>query len=286
MKSIGKQVYIETQYIGVTLGAISHSHGLVQIDAPPSPEDARSWRASLMGLGGGPDRVLINLDAHPDRTLGVRAMDCRAIAHEDTAEIFRNRPNTFKISQDETGANWETISGGLAGIRWVQPEIAFTKANTLQWDDETIILLESHAGPSIGAIWVVLPEQKIVFIGDAVIKDRPPFLATADLPAWLETLSLLQSKAYRDYTMVGGRDGVITDAFIKKQMDFIKDAYKRLEKLAKKKQKDNMTESLVQPLLSKFKVPAAYEKRYAQRLRYGLQKYYARHYYPGREEKE
>jgi hypothetical protein len=36
--------------------------------------------------------VLINLDAHPDRTLGVRAMDCTVIAHEKTAQAFRNRP--------------------------------------------------------------------------------------------------------------------------------------------------------------------------------------------------
>ena len=102
MRTIKKNIYIESKFPGVTLGAISHSHGLLQIDAPPSPEDGRTWRASLMGLGGGRERLLVNLDAHPDRTLGARAMDCRVIAHEDTAEVFRNRPGTFKITNDET----------------------------------------------------------------------------------------------------------------------------------------------------------------------------------------
>ena len=60
MDSISKQVFIEEQYPGVTLGVISNAHGLIQIDAPPSPEDGRSWRATLMGLGGGPERLLIN----------------------------------------------------------------------------------------------------------------------------------------------------------------------------------------------------------------------------------
>ena len=87
MDSISKKVFIETQYPGVTLGVISFSRGLVQIDAPPSPEDGRSWRATLMGLSGGPERILINLDAHPDRTLGVRAMDCSVIAHEETGSL-------------------------------------------------------------------------------------------------------------------------------------------------------------------------------------------------------
>jgi glyoxylase-like metal-dependent hydrolase (beta-lactamase superfamily II) len=277
MDSISKKVFVEDQYPGVTLGVINHPRGLIQIDAPPSPEDGRSWRAALMSLGGGPERILINLDPHPDRTLGVRAMDCSAIAHEKTAQVFRNRPSTFKAQSDETGADWENIPG-LTGIRWVAPEISFTNSMTLYWDEDTPILLESHPGPNAGAIWVVLPEEKIVFVGDAVLKNQPPFLANADLPAWLETLALLQSKVYQDYTVISGRGGVVSVALIKSQVDFIKDAHKRLEKLSQKKQKVDLDGNLVQQLLSNFKVPSARQKQYAQRLRYGLKHYYARHY--------
>jgi glyoxylase-like metal-dependent hydrolase (beta-lactamase superfamily II) len=151
---------------------------------------------------------------------------------------------------------------------------------TLQWNG-TPILLESHPGPSAGAIWVILPDEKIVFVGDAVLENQPPFLARADLPAWLETLALLQSETYQDYTIISGRGGAVAAAVLKKQIDFIKDAHKRLEKLSKKKQKPDMTESLVQPLSSKFKAPSARQKQYSQRLRYGLKHYYARHYHPG-----
>src|SRR5688500_18740958 len=108
MEEIANNVYIEERCLGVTWGVISHPRGLIQIDAPPSPEVGRAWRAAMMGMGNGPERVLVNLDAHPDRTLGVRAMDCTVIAHEKTAQAFRNRPNTFKAQGDETGANWES----------------------------------------------------------------------------------------------------------------------------------------------------------------------------------
>jgi hypothetical protein len=70
MQSIADNVHIEDHYLGVTLGVIQQARGLIQIDAPPSPEDSRSWRAALMSLSGGPERVLLMLDAHPDRTLG------------------------------------------------------------------------------------------------------------------------------------------------------------------------------------------------------------------------
>ena len=162
MDAIAKNIYIEDRYLGVTLGVIIQPRGLIQIDAPPSPEDGRTWRASLMGMGNGPERVLINLDAHPDRTLGVRAMDCTVIAHEKTAQAFRNRPNTFKAQGDETGANWEAIPG-LGSVRWAPPEISFVDKVTIHWSD-TPILLESRPGPSSGAIWVTLPEEKVIFI--------------------------------------------------------------------------------------------------------------------------
>ena len=53
MDAIAKNVYIEDRYLGVTLGVIVQPRGLIQIDAPPAPEDGRSWRASMMGMGGG-----------------------------------------------------------------------------------------------------------------------------------------------------------------------------------------------------------------------------------------
>jgi len=276
MDSINKHIFVENQYPGVTLGVIRQSRGLIQIDAPPSPEDGRSWRATLMNFGSGPERILINLDAHPDRTLGVRAMDCSVIAHEKTAQVFRNRPSTFKAQGDDTGASWENIPG-LTGIRWVAPEISFTHSMTMQSDDSAI-LLESHPGPNPGAIWVILPEENIVFVGDAVLKNQPPFLANADIPVWLETLALLQSKEYRDFTIVSGRGGVVTEAVIKSQVAFLKDVLKRIEKISKKKHSADLVDGLAQPLLSHFKAPATRQKQYVQRLRYGLKHYYARHY--------
>lgn len=276
MESISRQVFIEEQYPGVTLGVISTPQGLILIDAPPSPEDGRSWRAALMGLGGGPDRILINLDPHPDRTVGVRAMDCSVIAHEKTAHVFRNRPNIFKAQGDDTGADWESIPG-LTGIRWVFPEVSFTHMMTLHWNS-TPILLENHTGTHPGAVWIILPEEKIVFVGDAVLKNQPAFLAHANLPAWLDSLNLLQSKEFKNFTVVSGRDGVVSDVVIKNQIEFLKDVHKKLEKLSQKAQKPDMTESLVQPLLSNFKVPASRQKQYSHRLRYGLRHYYSRHY--------
>ena len=279
MDSIANNVFIEDKYLGVTLGVIVQPRGLVQIDAPPSPEDGRIWRASMMGMGGGPERVLINLDAHPDRTLGARAMDCTVIAHEKTAQAFRNRPNTFKAQGDETGANWEAIPG-LGSVRWAPPEISFMEKMTLHWG-ETPILLESRPGPAAGAIWVIMPEEKVVFVGDAVPKNQPPFLAHASLPEWIESLKLLLEPEYKGFTIVSSRGGVVTSQLVRSLADILKRLHDKVEKLGSKKSPAAAIEKLAEQLLKDFKAPAARQKQYTHRLRYGLNHYYIRHYQSG-----
>lgn len=278
MDAIANNIYIEDRFPGVTLGVISQPRGLIQIDAPPSPEDGRAWRASLMGMGNGPERVLINLDAHPDRTLGVRAMDCTVIAHEKTAQAFRNRPTTFKAQGDETGSNWEAISG-LGSVRWAPPEISFVERMTIHWS-ETPILLESRLGPSAGAIWVHLPHEKVLFIGDAVLKGQPPFLASADLPKWIETLKLLQEAEYKGYAIVSGRSGIINQQNVRSQIEILKRINDKVEKLGKKKPAVPATDKLADQILKDFKAPAARQRQFLHRLRYGLHHYYIRHYLP------
>ena len=284
MQAIHDNVFIEDSYPGVTLGVIARPRGLIQLDSPPAPEDGRSWRASLMNLNSGHERVLINLDSHPDRTFGARGMDCTIIANEKTAAIFRARPSTFKAQGDETGADWESIPG-LGSVRWAAPEISFDQQLTLYWGESPVVL-ESHPGPTAGAIWVILPDEKIVFVGDAVLKHQPPFLANANLDQWLESLAILLSPAYKGYTVVSGRGGVVTTAMVKAQYEMIELINDKLNKFSAKKSPASATDKLAEIISSRFKAPAARHKQFTSRLRYGLQHYYTRHYHSGYSDEE
>ena len=275
MQALANQVYIEEQYPGVTLGAIALPHGLIQIDAPPAPEDGRSWRAALLNLNTGVERLLVNLDGHPDRTLGARAMDCTIVAHERTAETFRNRPNTFKAQGEETGADWESVIG-MGNIRWAPPEISFTSRMAVEWSNFTV-LMEHHPGPTAGAIWVILPEPRIVFVGDLVVKNQPPFIASANLAEWLKSLDVLLAD-YSEYTIVSGRGGLIPFASIPAQRERISSIHEQLEALARKQAGPDAVESLIQPIMATIKVPVERQKQYFQRLAHGLRHYYTRHY--------
>lgn len=278
MQQIAENIYIENQYPGVTLGAVSLPHGLIQIDSPPSPEDSRSWRASLLNLNSGVERVLVNLDSHPDRTIGARGMDCTVMAHEKTALAFRNRPTTFKTQNEDTGADWETILG-LGSIRWAPPEIAFTSTMQIEWSGLTI-RMEHHPGPTSGAIWVVLPEQNVLFVGDLVVKQQPPFLANANLATWITQLEKLAAPANKNKIIISGRGGLVTIDDVKAQLKFIKDVQQKLEALSAKRAAPDATDALVQGLLNQVKAPADQLKKYTLRLRYGLRQCYIRNFNP------
>jgi hypothetical protein len=275
MQEIAPNIYIETGLPGVTLGAINWRHGLLMIDSPLRPDDIRYWRATLANMVGGMERLLINLDEHYDRTLGARQMECMVVGHEKLNTLFKDRPVTFKTQAQETGAEWE-LQLGLGSIRWAPPDISFSHALSIYWDADPI-LMEAHAGPSFCSIWVDLPAQKIIFIGDTVIADAPPFFSHADLPAWKESLNLLLSPKYHDYLFVSGRSGMVTHHQVKSQLKFFEKVEHQLEKIREKDNSLLEIERACHHLVKNFDVKAAVEEHYYLRMYNGLQQYLKLH---------
>ena len=276
MQHIDHGIYYENAHSGATLGAIISSHGTIMIDAPLRAEDGRAWRNTLLNLGSNNNRLLVNLDAHPDRTLGARVMECTIIAHQKTAQVFRGRPSIFKGQNSDSGSEWETYDDAV-GTRWAMPDITFSDRLFLHWGTPEIIL-EHHPGPTPGAIWVIVPSARVVFVGDAVLAEQPPFLASADLPEWLGSLEVLQA-GYENYTIISGRGGPVPFQTVHTQYEHLKHILKLLDKTARRDAPSDSTETLIPALLADLSYPASMEEQYAQRLRHGLAQYFTHHYH-------
>ena len=275
MQQIEPGIFYEDSYFGVTLGALASTSGVIMIDAPLRGEEARAWRTTLLNQRGGMNRVLVCLDAHPDRTLGARALESTIIAHQNTAMVFRNRPTIFKGQSPESGSDWETYTDAI-GVRWATPDITFSERMSLHWGNEEVIL-EHHPGPMPGSLWVSVPRSKVIFVGDTVVVNQPPFFAYADLEDWLTSLELLV-RSYKDYHIVSGRGGLITQKEVRSQIRVLKAVLDGFERLVKKDSAPEDTESLVNPLLKAFPLDQESRDRYGQRLRYGLLQCYTRRY--------
>jgi glyoxylase-like metal-dependent hydrolase (beta-lactamase superfamily II) len=147
---------------------------------------------------------------------------------------------------------------------------------TLHWGNVDVIL-EHHPGPMPGSLWVSIPDSKVIFVGDAVLVNQPPFLAYADLESWITSLEQLV-RLYKDYFIVSGRGGQVTIKEVRAQIRSLKSVLDGFEKLHRKDSAPEAVESMVNPLLKAYLLDNEMRERYAQRLRYGLIQSYARRY--------
>jgi glyoxylase-like metal-dependent hydrolase (beta-lactamase superfamily II) len=284
VEDISQKIFIETGYQGVIVAAIPWSQGQILIDAPFKNEDIRSWRASLINLAAGGERVLINLDAHYDRTLGSRAMEATLIAHEATAMAFRTRPLMFKNQHLGTGADWEQTNN-ITTTRWSPPEITFESSLTLHPDGLTV-RVEHHPGPMSGSCWVEILEEKILFVGDTLPVNQPPFLANADIPAWVRSLELLQTPRFSEYTLISSRGGNTNNKSIPMLIDWMKEVESRMVEMGAKNSPPDETAAMVDTFLKIFNFPLESQAQFYDRIRWGLFQNYARRFFPSRAESE
>lgn len=270
MQQLNSQVYIEDSYPGVTVGAVMSNCQLILIDAPLRPEDGRHWKHTMMSIYGGKERLVVALNNHPDRTLGIKLMDCQMVGHDRLINVYRNRQQFFKPPNVDSGSDWEQF-GNLGTLRWNPPDITFTE-NLRLYCGDTYVNLEHHAGPTRCSIWAILPEQKIVFVGDTVSTRKPPFLSGAKLNEWLRSLHLLSTE-YKEYTIISGRQGVVTQADVTAMIAFLENVQHRLRALPKVNRNDEINQ-LAGEYLKGYNVTSEFQSLYTRRLTYGLNQCY------------
>ena len=90
MDKLTSHVYVESGYRGCTVGAILTPQGVVCVDTPLLPADARSWRAQIATLTNLPIVYTIYTDGHRDRVLGQQWLGGLVVAHEATWEKLRS----------------------------------------------------------------------------------------------------------------------------------------------------------------------------------------------------
>ena len=277
MKQIAENIIIETEYPGVTLGAIIQPNRVIYIDAPLLPEHARLWRNTATSRKKIPQQVIL-LDAHHDRTIGSRYLECTIITQERTHWIYQNRPVTFKPISQNSGSEWEKIRI-QNGFRWIYPEIVFSQRLDLHQSDLHVDL-QYHPGPSYGCTWVEVPARKVIFVGDTVVSGQVPFLHTAQIGPWLNTLDDLKKRYDEGCVIVGGRSGLVEKEDINAMREFLLKAQECLTDYAAISETDERIDSLI-PLLaidSFFKIKKDQMGNMVERLSYGLHHYYRRNY--------
>lgn len=274
MRKVISGIYYEDQYPGIALGLIETGNGLLLIDAPPRVEDGREWLGAAAELGK--PEYLALLDSHPDRTLGARIFDLRRIAQAETLQIIDGWSDTFKGASNPIGGECDQFKR-ISGVRKSTPEISFSSQLELFLGNRRIQFWH-RPGPTPGAMWVVLPKEKVAFIGDAVTVKEPPYLGEADIDVWLETLDMLRSDELAGFRRVSGRDGRIKRDDVNAMARFLRKIPVRLERLVEEDDREAAAEKIAHELIEDFTVSAARLDLALLRLKSGLLHLYDRQY--------
>lgn len=228
MQEIADNVFIVHNSLGLVAGIIQNEHGVVLIDCPSRHDEANSWREFAARASVGKPRYMVVMDTNYDRVLSIRGSESILVAHADTIAPIRSRLASLKIA-DETGSH-ETHETPGSSNRMQTPELHFDQKMSLHLDRLSIDL-EHHPGSNIAGLWAIIPERKVVFVGDSVLIDQPPFLAYSNLDRWEQDLKELASKRFKDYQIVSARSGLVDKEQVKTMAKHISFINKTFEKL-------------------------------------------------------
>lgn len=266
-------VLVEARYPGVIIGAVPSNDGMLLVDVPLKPDDGRDWIGQLTSIGR--PKYLALIDQHPDRALGMRAFDIPIVAQDATMQALRGWPDAFKGSAKPIGAEADTLKR-ITGVHKAIPSISFEHELKLDLGDREVLFWH-RPGPTAGSMWVVLPEAKIVFIGDTVTVSEPPYMGDAEIEAWLESLDELRSGAFSSFLLISGRDGSVDREAVNAMARFVRKIPVRLRGMKKKKGGSPETaESAAKGLLKDYTVQNARRDLVLLRLQSGLRKLHTR----------
>jgi glyoxylase-like metal-dependent hydrolase (beta-lactamase superfamily II) len=221
MEELAENIYVETGYEGVNVGAIVTKAGIICIDAPSYPRDARHWVTRLSQLNPRPIKFVILTNAHGDRILNTRWLDAPIIAHDKAAEKLSNYDKRYpqqlldSLGQRNFMAGKELVNGPVD-----RAAVSFNRSLTIIADDYHINL-SHNPGPSSGNAWAYIPEAGILFTGDSVAVDTPPLIADICCAEWLRSLTETIGR-FDVQTLVPGRGRVsYPEAALRPMVDYL-----------------------------------------------------------------
>jgi glyoxylase-like metal-dependent hydrolase (beta-lactamase superfamily II) len=274
MEELAENIFVETSYEGVNVGAIVTKGGIICIDAPSYPRDARHWVTRLSQLNSRPIKFVILTNANGDRILNTRWLDAPIIAHNKAAEKLNNYDKRYpqhlldSLGHRNPMAGKELVNGPVD-----KAAVTFNKSISVIADDYHIIL--SHRpGPSPDNIWAYIPETGILFTGDSVSVDMPPLIADICCVDWLHSLN--ESINNHDIqSLVPGRGDITTpEEAIPPLVDYLNYIEENVRQIILEDKRREAITFLEETLLSKFPVGDLPDDWLQKQIRLGLERVY------------
>lgn len=192
MEQISPSVFAETSYLGANVGCIVTSEGLVLIDCPLLPKEAKHWRSQLENLNAGKILFLINTDHHFDHAFTSSLFTKTVITHRVAIKGIKYLENHLKDEFMNFYPDlYEQVKEELKEVEITSPHITFSQELTLNLGGK-IIEIKFVGGHSPATVSIYFPQEEILFTGDN-LETTHPFMGQARFDTWMTHLEQLKS---------------------------------------------------------------------------------------------
>jgi glyoxylase-like metal-dependent hydrolase (beta-lactamase superfamily II) len=285
MPRLPAHILIETNLRGHSVAAVVGSHGILCIDTPLLPTEADAWKKRLLEKGPA-IAFIVQMDVSPDRAFAAAHLASvfegqppTLLTHQQTTDAMKTLQDSFKNNPLLGALEASSYNLDPLSLRWPRPAMAFNRSMTIHWTPATVVL--RHAPSTTpGACWVHLPEEKILFIGDAVSVSLPPLLHEGRFETWLETLAALRRAPYKDCRLFCSHGGWVDAVAVAKFANFLRLAQRKAAFLREKTDPQKDIALAAQSLLEFFTFPADRKDFLMRRLQIGLRSLWEREHAP------
>jgi len=273
-QEIAPGVFINTVYRGCTPGFMVTDEGLILIDTPLIPKQAKDWREQIeLEAPGRPILYVFNTDPHRGHALGNQDfLPTTVIAHERAFKEMSGYTENFKERVYNSCQRDPDIQEQVTNIESVLPDVTLTDSARLQYGgrEMKLIYVGGHT-PATSIAW--LPEEKSAFVGDILWVDQHPYMAQADSLEWIDALRRIRSLGAE--MLVPGHGPVCGPEDTEKVEEYIQ--YKRrrvLDYYRAGKTKNEAKSGLVGEMLELFPVPLERKAKIESQIKSGINRVY------------
>jgi cyclase len=198
IREIAPNIFVETAYHGANVAFIVTGEGVILIDTPMLPKEARHWRGEIRKRTGEEILYILNTDHHRAHVIGDQHFPtATVIAHEHAwkemksyGDSFRTRLiNMYRERIPEAVTEWKET------LEIIKPQVTFTGRTILFKGDKEIHMIPV-GGHTPATTVIYFPNERLLFSGDVVVTNRPPFLSQGNTKQWLQALTYLRKLRY------------------------------------------------------------------------------------------
>jgi len=270
MKEISPGIFIETDHRGANYAGIVTEVGVIVVDTPMVPDQARAFRQDLARLSGGkPFLYVINTDHHRGHILGNQYFQpTPVVAHEQAWKHMKGYGDNFKQRVVDSFKKEPEVQAQLTDIQVIIPKVTFSHRLDIVRGgrDLRIIRVGGHTAAT-SVIW--LPNESILFVGDAVWVDQHPYMAQANSKEWLDGLTYIRK--FKADRIVPGRGPICGRDATEKMSEYIRFMRARVRlNYRQGKTKQETVQSVLREVAGWFPISATIKSKTESQIKQGI----------------